>query len=90
MVLICLSTNVVIWGMLRFLLELWLFCQTGLSKYFLHRKRTVDDSNLSLIVDGKIRIITKDVEQMTFIHLIIFIMNIITPAGPGIQEHFTE
>lgn len=65
-----------------FSLKLGLFCQTVFSTYF-HIERTVDDSlNLSLTVDWKIRIITKDVEQMTFIHLIIFIMNIIILTGP--------
>lgn len=65
-----------------FSLNLGLFGQTVFSMYF-HIKRTVDDSlNLSLTVDWRIRIITKDVEHMTFIHLIIFIMNIIILAGP--------
>ena len=74
--------NYAVWGVLHFLLEPWFVLSNRFSTYF-HIERTVDDSlNLSLIVDGKIRIITKDVEQMTFIHLIIFIMNIITLAGP--------
>lgn len=82
LVLICLLQTMRFGACYVFSLNLGLFCQTEFSKYF-HIERTVDDSlNLSLIVDGKIRIITKDVEQMTFMHLIIFIMNIITLAGP--------
>lgn len=73
--------NYVILGTLHLLPEPW-FCQTMFSRYF-HIKRTVDNSlNLSLTVDWMIRIITKDVEQMTFISLIIFIVNIIIVAGP--------
>lgn len=80
--LICLLQTTWFGACYVFSLNLGLFCQTVFSTYF-HIERTVDDSlNLSLTVDWKIRIITKDVEQMTFIHLIFFIMNIIILAGP--------
>lgn len=82
LVLICLLQTMRFGAHYVFSLKLGLFCQTVFSTYF-HIERTVDDSlNLSLTVDWKIRIITKDVEQMIFIHLIIFIMNIIILTGP--------
>lgn len=82
LVLICLLQTMRFGACYIFSLNLGLFCQTVFSMYF-HTERTVDDFlNLSLTVDWRIRIITKDVEQMTFIHLIIFIMNIIILADP--------